>query len=467
MAVTASLAAAAAAVGAAATLRLRPLASGVATLTEHKAWQTLRLSEQLLSSGGGLGALLGLVDTGAWAPSGGRHVGRSIHPALVYLVTLLHRSAAWAGLPVDLHTLCVLLPAVLGTATVAGVAATAYELSAGLCVDGAKAQHQQPATSRARALWAGAAAAALLAVAPAHVHRSSAGLLEEEVLGVAATVGVAATWLCALRTGSPAAAAAAAVAYAALMWSWAGYAYAANLLALHAGLLLLLLLLRVRRPREEQSAPVPSLRVLHAAYTCVYGVGTLLSAPALPVVGWRALRAPELLLPQAVFLALQWARYGQALRGSGSGSIRSSSDGGVDSGGRFRWALRAAAAVGALAVYVGGAVSSGALLPWSDVAWAAVAPQRLRAAGGSLSQLLAASLTRNQPPPREMVMAGFYVSAIARVGCVGFCARWCEWVAQYYDLHSRRRVCTAPPRHFTTLPRSRCWCSPRWARLCS
>lgn len=389
----ASLAVAVAAVGAAAALRLRLLASGVATLTEHKAWQNLRLSEQLLSGGGGLGELLSLVDDGAWAPAGGRHVGRSTHPALVYVVTLLHRAATWAGLPVTLHQLCVVLPAVLGAAAVAGVAGVACELSLGMTGAHVKTPQASSTTSRrARALWAAAAAAALLAVTPAHVHRSSAGLLEEEVLGVALTVVLAATWLRALRTGSAAAAAAAGGAYAALVWSWSGYAYAANLLALHAGLLLLL----------PTASEAPSLRVLHAAYTCAYGVGTLLSAPALPVVGWRVLRAPELLLPQVVLLALQWARYGPAGRSSGDTAGSSSST---------RWLPRAAAAaVGALAVYVGGAVSSGALLPWSDVAWAAVAPPQRRLLGGSLSQLLASSLTKNQPPPREMVVAGFYVS---------------------------------------------------------
>lgn len=146
---------------------------------------------------------------------------------------------------------------------------------------------------------AGAAAALMMALIPAHLSRSMAGSFDNECIAITAMLGTFYTWCRALRDDrSWPFGAIAGLFYLYMVATWGGYVFALNLIAAHAALLIVL-----RRFTTK----------LYRAYSLFFVIGTL-GAIQVPPVGWAPLRSVEQIAPLGLFLLLQVIEFSEALR---------------------------------------------------------------------------------------------------------------------------------------------------------
>jgi len=170
----------------------------------------------------------------------------------------------------SLNDVCVFVPAWFGVVATTFLGLLTYECS------------RSPA--------AGLAAAAVMAVVPAHLQRSVGGGYDNESVAVSAMCATFWLWCRSLRhQGSWPIGAVAGLAYAYMVAAWGGYIFVVNMVGIHAAYLAL-----TGRFTDK----------LHRAYSLFFLVGTA-CAVHVPIVGWLPLRSAEQLGPLAVFIAFQ------------------------------------------------------------------------------------------------------------------------------------------------------------------
>jgi dolichyl-diphosphooligosaccharide---protein glycosyltransferase len=212
----------------------------------------------------------------SWYPLG-RPVGTTIYPGMQLVAVYLWDLLKWKGwramlgfsLKMSLNDVCVFIPAWFGAIASVCVGFLAREVSG----------------SR----LAGALAAVVMAVVPAHLMRSIGGGYDNESVAVTAMSLTFFLWCRSLRTSSswPIGILAGA-AYGFMAAAWGGYIFVGNMVGVHAGWLVLI------------GHFTPSL---HKAYSLWYIVGTLI-AVQVPVIGYAPYRSVEQALPLLVFLGM-------------------------------------------------------------------------------------------------------------------------------------------------------------------
>ena len=223
----------------------------------------------------------------SWYPIG-RPVGRTIYPGMQVTAVAIHETmksmdgplmaglTEMLGLPnpfdgVSLNDVCVLIPAAFG-----GVASM---LTAAFTTEATCSRN------------AGIAAAAVMAVLPAHLMRSVAGGYDNESIAMTAIICTFYLWSRSLRTEEswkvfgPLTG----LSYFYMVAVWGGYIFVLNVIATHAALLVLLGMYS---------------RNLHRSYSLFFIVGTF-GAVQIPIVGWQPFQSLEQVSAVLVFLGLQ------------------------------------------------------------------------------------------------------------------------------------------------------------------
>lgn len=205
----------------------------------------------------------------SWYPLG-RPVGTTIYPGMQLTSVAIFHVLEAIGRPMSLNDVCAYVPVWFGVTASLLTGALASECSG----------------SRS----AGAAAALVMSVIPAHLMRSVGGGYDNESIAVTAMCGTFYVWVRSLRTdASWPLGAAAGVAYIYMVAAWGGYVFVLNLIGAHAALLVALGRLTPK---------------LYRAYTLFFVIGTA-GAIQFPTVGLAPFKSMEQLGPLAVFLAIQ------------------------------------------------------------------------------------------------------------------------------------------------------------------
>lgn len=217
----------------------------------------------------------------SWYPLG-RPVGTTIYPGMQFSAVAIWKALNEIfGVEMSLNDVCVMTPAWFGGVATALLGALTAECSG--------------------SGWAGAAAAVVMAVAPAHIMRSVAGGFDNESVAITAMCLTFLLWTRSLRCEkSWPLGALAGVAYVYMVWVWGGYVFVLNMVGLHAAAIAL--------------SGNFSLG-LWKAYSLWYVIGTA-GAIQLPVVGLRPLKSLEELGPMGIFLLLQLLAYCEVQRQS-------------------------------------------------------------------------------------------------------------------------------------------------------
>jgi dolichyl-diphosphooligosaccharide--protein glycosyltransferase len=156
---------------------------------------------------------------------------------------------------------------------------------------------------------AGAAAALVMSVVPAHVMRCHGGGYDNESIAITAMCMTFFFWCRALRADPQAKdgtatrdsnifGVLAGFAYIYMVMAWGGFIFVINLVAVHAAALCV-----IGRFSSK----------LHRAYTLFYVIGTI-GAMRVPVVGMSPLKSLEQLSGMAVFVGLQWLQVCEVYR---------------------------------------------------------------------------------------------------------------------------------------------------------
>jgi len=250
---------------------------------EFDPWFNYRATEYLDANG--WKAFFHWFDYESWYPLG-RPVGTTIYPGMqitsVCLKWLLNTFFSGSGgkLFISLNDVCCLVPAWFGVTATWFLGLFAAECSG----------------SRS----AGAAAALIMSIVPAHIMRSVAGGYDNESIAMTAMCMTFFLWVRALRPDPNAAPGTATkssyifgvlsgLAYIYMVAAWGGFVFVLNMVGLHAAFLVLV-------GRYSSS--------LHRAYTLFYVIGTF-GAMHVPPVGWGPLKSMEQLAPLLVFLGFQ------------------------------------------------------------------------------------------------------------------------------------------------------------------
>ena len=263
-------------------LRLTPVRIYGMIIHEFDPWFNFRAAEYMAVNG--LRRFFKWFDYRSWYPIG-RPVGTTMFPGMQFLAVGLWRLGKWAarvfgrkGLARSLNDICVLIPAWSSAVSV-------------LCVGLVAAQ--------ASGSWlAAGAAAACMAVVPAHMIRTMAGVYDNECVAVPAMCLSFCLWCATLRTrrawplGLLAGAA-----YGYMAATWGGYIYAGNVIACHAAVLVL----RGHRTRALTRAYTLWWLVSTTLAYCVPTIGRAIylslenTAPIVVLVGLWVLRACDAL----------------------------------------------------------------------------------------------------------------------------------------------------------------------------
>jgi len=241
-------------------IRLLPLLGFEILVRAFDPWYNYRETEFIINNG--FAAWFGWYDDTTWVPWG-RNIPRSSYPGIPFTTALMYFALQFLGIHIDLMLLCVLFPAIMGTA---GVIAT-YFLGREL-------------VNKETGLFA----AFFMAILPAYTQRTIAGFFDNEAIGIFATVVCLFFFARSLRKGSIASAILGGLALGYLAASWGANQYIFGLLPLYA--LLIILLRRYSR------------RLL-VAYTGTV-IGGLLIAICVPRIGPRFVYSITGLLPIAV-----------------------------------------------------------------------------------------------------------------------------------------------------------------------
>jgi len=220
----------------------------------------------------------GMQFAGVWIWEAMKHVPKVTYDVPKALIAYLPAGgASWlpghghlAFGPMSLNDVCVLVPAWFGAS------ATVF---LGLLTSEASGSNS-----------AGVAAAAVMAIIPAHLMRSNAGGFDNESVAVTTFCATFWLWCRSLRTpDSWPVAILCGLAYFMAAATWGGYIFVNNLIGLHAAVLVVL--------GKYDSG-------VYRAYTLWYVIGTA-GATLVPVIGWTPLRSMEQMPSLLVFLVFQ------------------------------------------------------------------------------------------------------------------------------------------------------------------
>jgi len=244
---------------------------------EFDPWFNYRATEYLAANG--WHAFFHWFDYMSWYPLG-RPVGTTIYPGMQITAVAIWRALGKLGSAISLNDVCCLVPAWFGVSASILVGLFAAECS------GRKS--------------AGAFAALIMAIVPAHIMRSVAGGFDNESVATTALVATFYCWVRALRdrptardgeatADSYAFGVLCGLAYVYMVSAWGGYVFVVNMIGAHAAAL---------------AAGGRYSSKLHRAYSLFYVIGTA-GATRVPPVGLAPLRSLEQMLPLLVFLGVQ------------------------------------------------------------------------------------------------------------------------------------------------------------------
>ena len=193
----------------------------------------------------------------SWYPLG-RPVGTTIYPGMQFTAVGIFHFLRLIGIPMSLNDVCCFVPAWFGITASIFTGLIARECSGSAS--------------------AGAAAALVMSMIPAHMMRSVGGGYDNESIAVTAMTLTFYLWCRSLRKDSSwPIGILAGLAYFYMVAAWGGYVFVINMIAAHAGWLLL----RGRFTRQ-----------LYLSYSLLYVIGTAL-AGQIPVVNWAPLKSME------------------------------------------------------------------------------------------------------------------------------------------------------------------------------
>lgn len=204
---------------------------------EFDPWFNFRATQYLADQG--WTAFFHWYDYKSWYPLG-RPVGTTIYPGMQITAVWLWKLLNFSGIKMSLNDVCVFMPAWFGVVASMFLGLLAREVSGSSS--------------------AGVAAAAVMAIIPAHIMRSVGGGFDNESVAVTAMCSTFFFWCRSLRTDSSwPIGIVAGLAYINMVACWGGYVFVINMIGVHAAALVLL-----GRYSDK----------LHRAYTLFYIIGT-------------------------------------------------------------------------------------------------------------------------------------------------------------------------------------------------
>jgi len=237
---------------------------------EFDPWFNYRATEYLAEHG--WKKFFHWYDYMSWYPLG-RPVGTTIYPGMQITSVAIWEALKATGIKeirMSLNDVCCFVPAWFGV-----VATMLLGLLTKECSGSANS---------------GVAAAAVMAIIPAHIMRSVGGGYDNESIAVTAMCATFYFWVRSLRNdNSWWIGAIAGFSYVYMVAVWGGYIFVLNMIGVHAGILILL---------GRYSSK------LHRSYTLWYVIGTI-GATHVPVVGWSPLKSLEQLAPFGLFVFIQ------------------------------------------------------------------------------------------------------------------------------------------------------------------
>ena len=261
-------------------IRLYPVKIYGRIIHEFDPWFNYRAAQYLADNGSD--AFWHWFDHRSWYPIG-RPVGTTIYPAMQFSALYI-----WEGLKSGVAA------AVLRGREIAGFAANMSLKDVAVYIPAWFSVISTVSTGlltrEASGSWLAAGlAAACMAIVPAHLMRTVAGVFDNECVAVPAMCLLFLLWCRALRTKhSWGFGALAGLAYAYMATAWGGYIFAGNMIAVHVAVLYLL---GHRTPQ------------LTWAYSLWWLCGTL-PASLVPIVGKAPFTSLEQVAPMAIFFGL-------------------------------------------------------------------------------------------------------------------------------------------------------------------
>lgn len=245
---------------------------------EFDPWFNFRATKYLADNG--MKKFFTWFDYESWYPLG-RPVGTTIYPGMQMTSVAIWRLMPYfMKKPLSLNDVCVFVPAWFGVSASVFLGLFTKECSGSTA--------------------AGASAAAIMSIIPAHLMRSVGGGYDNESIALTAMCSTFYCWVRALRhekgvtdgratKGSYVFGVLCGLCYIYMVAAWGGFVFVLNMIGIHAAALIL-----VGRYTSK----------LHRAYTLFYVIGTL-GAMQVPVVGLAPIKSLEQLAPLLVFLGIQ------------------------------------------------------------------------------------------------------------------------------------------------------------------
>ncbi len=197
-------------------LRLLPMIGFEILVRAFDPWYNIREVEFILQNG--FGAWFGWYDWTTWVPYG-RNIPRTSYPGIPFTATFMYLAFHALGINVDVMTVVVLFPALMGVFGVLAIYALGVEVSS---------------------KEVGLLAAFFMAVLPAYTQRTIAGFFDNEAVGILAILLTFFFFIRAMRKGSIASAILGGLSLGYLSASWSVYLYVFQIFAIFALVMVLL-----------------------------------------------------------------------------------------------------------------------------------------------------------------------------------------------------------------------------------
>ena len=199
----------------------------------------------------------------------GRIIGGTIYPGLMVTAAAIHGALNALNISINVRNMCVFLAPMFA----ANTALATYLL--------VKEVMRRSSTALL--------AAALVAVVPSYISRSTAGSYDNEGVAIFALLFTFYLWVKSVNTGSLAWGAACALSYFYMVAAWGGYVFIINIIPIYVVVMVV--------------AGRYSAR-LYVAYCTFYTIGSLL-AMQVPFVGFNVVGQAECAASHGVFVLLQ------------------------------------------------------------------------------------------------------------------------------------------------------------------
>ncbi len=197
-------------------VRLLPMIGFEVLIRAFDPWYNIREVQFIIENG--FQAWFGWYDWTTWMPFG-RNIPRSSYPGIPFTAAFMFLGLQAIGIPIDLMTLAVLFPAVMGVFGVLAIFALGVEVG-----------------SKEIGLFA----AFFMAIIPAYTQRTIAGFFDNEAIGIVAILLTLFFFVRALRKGSIASAILGGLSLGYLSASWSVYMYMFQIFAIFALIMVLL-----------------------------------------------------------------------------------------------------------------------------------------------------------------------------------------------------------------------------------